>query len=338
MRIDVSKRLSPKELSTPVEAFTTPFEFTFMIDTTIEEVLHTLQSKKVSDQVEFFYVTDHDNVLQGMIVPKDLIYSPSKATLVDIMDTDVASLSKETTLEKALKTMTHHQVLVMPVIDENNRFVGVLEVLTHDHELLYQAKKNQLQAAKEDIFQFIGLTIEQGKWNSSWLEFRYRMPWLACNLIGGLICAVIGEFYQLTLIEFVILALFIPLVLTLSESVSIQSMTLSLRFLHLRKIYWIQIWRRVVVEWKTSLLLSAACSIIIGAFYFALSVDIKPMLAISGSMFVAMIVSATFGALFPIILHLLRLDPKVAAGPLVLMMADIVTIAIYLSISTWLLI
>ncbi|NGX53675.1 MAG: Magnesium transporter MgtE [Chlamydiae bacterium] len=338
MRIDVSKRLSPKELSTPVEAFTTPFDFTFTIDTTIEEALHTLQSKKVSDQVEFFYVTDHDNVLQGMIVPKDLIYSPPKASLVDIMDTDVVSLSKESTLEKALKTMTRHQILVMPVIDENNRFVGVFEVLPHDHELLYQSKKNQLQAAKEDIFQFIGLTIEQGKWNSSWLEFRYRMPWLACNLIGGLICAVIGEFYQLTLIEFVILALFIPLVLTLSESVSIQSMTLSLRFLHLRKIYWLQVWRRVVVEWKTSLLLSAACSIIIGAFYFALSVDIKPMLAISGSMFVAMIVSATFGALFPIVLHLLKLDPKVAAGPLVLMMADIVTIALYLSISTWLLI
>ena len=338
MRIDVSKRLSPKELSTPVESFTTPFEFTFTIDTTIEEALHTLQSKKVSDQVEFFYVTDHDNVLQGMIVPKDLIYSPPKSSLVDIMDTDVASLSKDAPLEKALKTMTHHQVLVMPVIDENKRFVGVLEVLPHDHELLYQAKKNQLQAAKEDIFQFIGLTIEQGKWNSSWLEFRYRMPWLACNLIGGLICAVIGEFFQLTLIEFVILALFIPLVLTLSESVSIQSMTLSLRFLHLRKIYWLQVWRRVVVEWKTSLLLSAACAIIIGAFYFALSVDIKPMIAISGSMFVAMIVSATFGALFPIVLHLLKLDPKVAAGPLVLMMADIVTIAIYLSISTWLLI
>ncbi len=300
-------------------------------------MLHTLQSKKVSEQVEYFYVTDHDNVLLGKLTPKDLIYSPPKTKLVDIMDDDVFQLEKDISLEKALKALTRHQVLVIPVVDENRRFVGVLEVLPHDHEMLYQAKKNQLQAAKEDIFQFIGLTIEQSKWNSSWLEFRYRMPWLACNLFGGLICAVIGEFYQLTLAEFVILALFIPLVLTLSESVSIQSMTLSLRFLHLRKIYWLQVWRRVVVEWKTSLLLSGACAIIIGAFYFALSVDIKPILAISGSMFIAMIVSATFGALFPIVLHLFKLDPKVAAGPLVLMMADIVTIAIYLSVSTWLL-
>ena len=337
MRIDISKRLSSSKLSAPVKEFTEAFEFCFSLDTTIEEVLHTLQSKKVSEQVEYFYVINHDNVLVGMVSHKDLIYNPPKTLLADILDEDVMKIHEKTPLEKALKSLSHHQILVIPVVTEENRFVGVLEVLPHDHETLYHSKNIQLKQAKEDIFQFIGFTIEQRKWISSWTEFRYRMPWLGCNLVGGLICAVIGEAYQLTLDEFVILALFIPLVLTLSESVAIQSMTLSLRFRHLRRIYWLQVWRRIVVEWKTSLLLGAVSALIIGGFYFAISLQITPIIAISTSILVSMIASATFGALFPICLHLLHLDPKVAAGPLVLMMADIVTITIYLSISTWLL-
>jgi magnesium transporter len=59
-----------------------------------------------------------------------------------------------------------------------------------------------------------------------------------------------------------------------------------------------------------------------------------PIIGIASSIVLAMVVSALFGALFPIFLHVVRLDPKVAAGPVVLMIADILTIGIYLSLNT----
>lgn len=338
MPIDTSKRISHRDLMTPVGEFITPFEFDIVPEAKVEDVLHTLQTKRTHQKPDYFYITNSDNVLVGIISKKDLLYNPPDTLIEEIQDSDVIKVQESDTLAKALHTLAEHQIVAIPVVNEDNRLVGYLEILHQDHaDLAKSRRKIEQKHVREEIFQFIGFTIEQGKFSSSWDEFRFRMPWLACNLLGGLICAVIAQVFQVTLIEFVVLALFIPLVLTLSESIGIQSMTLSLRFLHIRRIHWLQVWRRLYVEWKASALLALACAVIIAIFYFVWSTDIKPIFAIGTSLLVAMVASATFGALFPILLHALRLDPKVAAGPVVLMMADIVTVTIYLSLSSALL-
>ena len=338
MRIDTTKRLSRPELESPIANYITPCQFNFRVDQTVEDVLKTLQSKETKKEVGYFYITDKNNVLQGIVTLPDILYNAPKTALIDIIDPDVLKVHDDEPLENGLKVLMTHKILSIPVINRDNRFLGILEVMLHESEDFYKSKKIHNKSLKEDIFQFIGFSIEQRKRDSPWIEFRYRMPWLLCNLVGGLICAVISDFYEVTLAKFVILAVFIPLVLALSESVAIQSMTLSLRFLHLRNIRWVQVWRRIFIEAKTSFLLGVASAILICFFYFAWSVDLKPVIAISLSIVFATMIAALFGTAFPIILHALRLDPKVAAGPVVLMMADIITITVYLSLSTFLLI
>ena len=85
-------------------------------------------------------------------------------------------------------------------------------------------------------------------------------------------------------------------------------------------------------------MLGLSSALLITFFYFAWSFQIKPIVGIGASVVLAMVMSALFGALFPIILHMMNLDPKVAAGPVVLMIADILTIAIYLTLNTLILI
>lgn len=337
MRIDTSKRLSAKELEKPVKDFTSPFDFPFTIDQTVEEVLHILHQVKREKQVEYFYVTDNEHKLQGILTTRDLLYSRPETKLIDIIDPDVVKLHDHQTLEYALKALAKHEILALPVVDKENKFIGIIEILPAEQDLFAKTKRLHFKNIKQDIFQFIGFSIEERK-VSSWVEFRYRMPWLLCNLVGGLICAVIGELFEKTLLHFVILALFVPLVLTLSESIAIQSMTLSLRFLHFKTILWRQVFKRLFMEWKTSTLLGIGCAILISFFYFAWSVEITPVIGIALSVIISMICAATFGALFPICLHALRLDPKVAAGPVVLMVADVVTVTIYYSLSTALLV
>ncbi len=333
MRIDTSKRLSTHELEKPVREFIDKFDFVFTLDQTIAEMLANLQTVQRDKQVEYFYITDNDNVLQGIVSTRSLLYNPPETKLIDLIDPDIIKIDENSPLEHALQILTQQQILALPVIDSGNHFLGIIEVLPHETDLL-KTKRLHFKNIKQDVFQFIGFSIEQSKLASTWNEFRYRMPWLLCNLVGGLICAVIGEVFQQTLKTYVILALFIPLVLTLSESISIQSMTLSLRFLHFKKVMWRQVGRRMFVEAKASLALGVASALLISIFYFAWSVQIPPVIAIAASMVIAMICSAIFGGLFPIILHALKLDPKVAAGPVVLMMADVVTVSIYYSLST----
>lgn len=338
MRLDTSKHLSATELEKPVGVFISRFDFAFTIDQTVGQVLENLHKTKKEKQVEYFYITDRDKVLQGIVTTRDLLYTPPETKLIDILDPDVMKIVEHEPLEVALKTLASHEILALPVVDRENHFIGIIELTPDEPDLFSKTKRLHFKNIKQDIFQFIGFSIEQRKVASPWIEFRYRMPWLLCNLVGGLICAVIGEVFEKTLLEYVILALFIPLVLTLSESIAIQSMTLSLRFLHFKKIMWNQVARRILVEWKTSFLLGLCSALLITLFYFAWSTDLIPILAIATSMVIAMFCCATFGALFPIVLHALRLDPKVAAGPVVLMLADVATVVIYYSLSTALLI
>lgn len=338
MRIDTTKRISQRELESAIIHFTDPFPYIFTINQTVEEVINTLQSKKTDKKVDYLYITDEENKLQGILDISDMLYNSPKTPLLDLIDTDFFCVTEKDPLEKGLKLLASNQLMVLPVVNEENQFVGVLEILPHEEDSQKKVKKIHYKNLKEDIFQFIGFSIEQRKYASPWNEYRIRMPWLLCNLVGGLICAVISEVLQGPLIEVVLLAFFIPLVLGLSESVGIQSMTLSLRFLHIRKVYWRQVWRRLFVEGKSSLLLGLTSALIISLFYFAWSEQILPILAIGSSVIVAMMTAALFGGIFPILLHVLHLDPKVAAGPVVLMMSDIITITIYLGLSSLILV
>lgn len=338
MRIDLTKQLSHHELRSSVKKFVTPLEDFFIIDHTVAEVLHTLQAKENVSKSNYFYIIHDDRSLAGIITAPDLLYAHPQTRISEILEQEIVKIHEEEPLEKALQILSDHQILILPVVDGENKLLGVLEVLPHSDDVIYSPKQFGYKEMKSDIFQFIGFSLEQKKLQSAWMGFRYRMPWLLCNLVGGLICALIGEFFQITLKEFVVLALFIPLVLTLSESISIQSMTLSLRFLHIRKIQWRQVAKRIIIEWKISFLIALTCSFFIALFYFLWSKNVMPIIAITSSLLMAMVVAATFGALFPIFLHQFKLDPKVAAGPVILMLTDIVTVAIYLGLSTLLLI
>jgi magnesium transporter len=337
MRIDTTKRISHRDLETAIGVFTDPYPFTFLLDQTIADVLLVLQATTFERRAEYFYITDKKNTLKGFITLSDLLYNPPDTPLNAIVDRDVLKLFEDEPLEKGLKFLSHHQLLIVPVVNRENRLVGILEIIPNSHQF-YRPKKIHYKHLKEDVFQFIGFSIEHRKWNSPWTEYRLRMPWLLCNVVGGLICAAISLYFKLTLEQYVVLAFFIPLVLTLSESISIQSMTLSLRFLHLRRVHWQQVLKRSFVETKSSFMLGLTSAILICCFYFAWSIELGPVVGIGISVILAMIGSALFGALFPILLHVVRLDPKVAAGPVVLMIADILTIAIYLSINTLILI
>jgi magnesium transporter len=338
MKIDLKEgHVSQEMLESPAEQFISQSSLTFSVKESVDDALKLLRGLTKPPKVEYFYVVDEEDVLVGYITTEDLLYSKGELPISELYDTDIVKVKGTDTLEKAFKALANHQLLNLPVVDKKGSLLGILDVGPRDDELLQKGKRKQLKTVKEALFQFIGFSIEQRKMSSTISEFRLRMPWLLCNLVGGLICAVIGEIFKETLIQYVLLALFIPLVLSLSESISVQAMTISLRFLSLKKIYPSQVLRRLDVEWKTSLLLGIGNTLLIALFYFAWSLQVMPIVAMGMSIIISMIFSALFGALFPIILHLLKLDPKVAAGPVVLTMADVITVIIYYGLTTWML-
>jgi magnesium transporter len=187
--------------------------------------------------------------------------------------------------------------------------------------------------AAEDAFQLIGVQIQAARERSPWLGFRSRFPWLICNIMGGIGCALLISRYEVFLESVIILALFIPVVLALSESVSIQSTTITLQSLHKGRITWSVLFRALRREFVIAGLLGLACGGLVALISFSWKGDGGVAIAVGSSIALAMVTSCLLGVALPMGVRAFRGDPRIASGPVVLAAADIATLLLYFTLS-----
>jgi magnesium transporter len=164
--------------------------------------------------------------------------------------------------------------------------------------------------------------------------FRARFPWLLCNIAGGTLAAILAGLYEQQLNwNRAVLALFIPVVLALAESVAIQSVTLALDALHGAKPTWRDLARRARYEGATGLLRGSATGILVAAL--AAIWQGTPVLfwIVAGGIACGVTGAAVAGFLVPYLLRLLHRDPQLAAGPIALTCADVLTLLAYFNLA-----
>lgn len=333
MKIDLDKGLTESQLKKPVSYYMEKVGTAFSVTATVEDVLEHLRKHKPETKSSYFYVVDEENRLFGYFSARDLIFSEPTKKIGAIADDDIIKVSENTLMADALMMVVDNQLMAVPVVSDDGHLKGLLEVIPPH---LSQPNEHKAHSTTtRDFFQLVGISVSLGRTTGGATEFISRMPWLLCNIFSGLICAAIANVYQLTLVKVVILAMFIPLVLTLCESISMQAMALSLQFLHQKKVPWKLIFKRLVIELRASFLLGVTSAVIVGLAYLIFSRDIQPMIAITTSIIISMLWSSAFGVILPATLHAFSLDPKVAAGPIVLMITDMVATSIFLGGSTW---
>jgi magnesium transporter len=158
-----------------------------------------------------------------------------------------------------------------------------------------------------------------------------------CNIGGGILAAFLAGAFEGELQRAVSLALFIPVVLALAESVSIQSVSLALRVLYGQETTWASILTKLRVEGVVGLLLGVACGLLVGVVAWVWLGQLRVGLCILGGIGGGIAVAAVIGVAMPNLLHRLKLDPQVAAGPIALAIADMVTLLVYFNLARWLL-
>ncbi len=310
-----------------------PIDTVIHEDVTVEEAINSLRGRKIHHKIIYFYVVDKDNKLLGVTSTRRLLLSESNAKVSEIMDAGIICLSGDQTPYGAMELFTNYNLLAIPVTDDEGKLLGAIDV-----EMVLEESCDIADARHRlDIFQLIGLTLEDEKKASVLRGYRLRMPWILCNMVGGFACAIISSVYHVVLSKIILLAIFIPLVLTLSEGISMQSMTHILQFLRHPRVSIKFVLIKVFREWKIVGLMAISSGIFVGLISLIWGQGIMPSITIGSGITISVAISSTFGIVLPITLHTLRLDPKVASGPVVLMVADILTTAIYLSIASALL-
>jgi magnesium transporter len=300
---------------------------------TVGEALDHLRAHPPAGRVLYLYVVDAEGRLEGVVPIRRLLLSPPERPLADIMVRKVITLPAEATVLEACEFFIQHRLLAIPVVDETRRVLGIVDVELYTGEITQLGEVSQ----EGDLFQRIGVRLESMRGAKPLGAFRHRFPWLGCNLAAGTIAALLSGVYEKLLGEVVALAFFIPVVLNLAESVSSQSVSLTLQLLHGRPPSWSELVGKVRDEALTGSMLGLASGAVMAAI--ALAWLRLPLVSVCllGGIAGGVTGAAVLGVLLPILLRWMRLEPRVAAGPMALAGADIITILLYLALASWLL-
>jgi len=301
-------------------------------DQTVSQALSALRRQTLAEPILYVYAVDEDGRLHGLVPMRRLLGALPTRTIASLMQPRVVTVPASATVGQARAQLLEHGVLALPVIGTLGRMYGVVDVTLFAGDL---PDPERQRPGSDDLFQLIGLHLSTAA--SGWPGFRDRFPSLLWSVAGGLLAALIASWYQSLIETVIVLALFLPVVLSLSESVSLQSVTLTLQSLRGRRSDWRQLrgplWREV----PTATLLGAGCGALIGGIAWAWQGRPWLAAAITATVTCAVVVAALIGVVLPGLLRAFRRDPHVASGPLVLAVTDFVTLLLYFGIATALL-
>ncbi|MDQ3621193.1 MAG: CBS domain-containing protein, partial [Verrucomicrobiota bacterium] len=192
---------------------------------TVAEALSVIRHQGVGERIIYFYVTDASERLVGVLPTRRLLIAPTEKRVGDIMIGRVVAIPQHATLLDACEMFVLHKFLAFPVVDAERRVVGIIDVSVFTEEMLDLGEPEQT----DDLFESLGFRISQVRYASPVKAFQYRFPWLLATITSGTAAAILAGFFEETLARAILVAFFLTLVLALAESVSIQSMTLTLQ-------------------------------------------------------------------------------------------------------------
>ena len=317
--------LSAAQLHEPILPMATPPLVVLQPEQTIAQALDFIRNHADAASIHYFYVVEEGNKLVGVVPARRLLTAGPEKNVREIMVDNVVAIPDWATVLIASEYFATRRLLAFPVVNSSGELLGVVDVGLFTDEVIDLAKRTY-----DDIFQLIG--VHGTEQRSPWLAFRDRFPWLLCNIAGGLIAAFIASRFEHLLEEVVVMSLFIPIVLALGESVSMQALTLTMQGLTDGPIVWKNLFGAIWKELKTAVLLGAACAAVVGAVVLAW----RGEALVAGTIFLAitisMIIACLLGVAVPSALRVLKADPGIAAGPVVLAAADVVTLLLYFSL------
>ena len=293
------------------------------------------QAREHLEMVYYAYVVDHDNILNGVVSFRELFSAPPTAPVRNIMHTDVVTVDDQMDQEAVTHVFAEHDLIAIPVVDAQRRMKGIVTV---DDIVDVVA-----QEATEDI-QKIGGTQALGApyLSLSFIEMvKKRVGWLVVLFIGELLTATAMAYFEDEIAQAVVLAMFVPLIISSGGNSGSQASTLVIRAMALGELRLRDWWRVIQRELLTGLVLGGVLGTM-GFLRVVLWNAIKPVygehgMAIGLTVFFSLIGVITFGttvgSLLPFILRRVNIDPAAASAPFVATLVDVTGLIIYFTIA-----
>lgn len=287
-----------------------------------------LKKSKEFRTLDYIYVVNGNDVLRGVVSVKEVLQSPKEAKVEKIMKRDLVAVRPLAHQERIVYLAMKHNIKAVPVVDKNNRLLGIVP-----HDTILDIFHRE---AQEDILKLAGVHQENKEMElikaSPSKMIRARLPWLIFGLLGGVLAANVVGFFESTLSAYLSLAMFIPALVYMSDAAGTQTETIFIRSMALNpklraKAY---IWR----EAKVGLFIAIVCGALLSVI--AMYGWSQPLLGVivGTSMFFGIFAAVLIATLIPWVLKKLKTDPAMGSGPFATIVTDITTLFIYFSIAS----
>ncbi|MDP6613064.1 MAG: magnesium transporter [Candidatus Hydrothermarchaeota archaeon] len=292
-------------------------------------IRHIREKAKEYEAVYYIYIVDR-NKLVGVLSLRELVLASPREKLEKIMDPDIIKVPVDMDQEEVAYIIADYDLLAVPVVDKDNKLLGIVTV------------DDVIDVIEEEVTEDMGHLAGTGVGIDKLIEapvlsvVRARLPWLIFALIGGLIAgSIIGVFTDI-LSSVVLLAIFIPVIMSMGGNVGIQSSTVFVRGLATGEIEepWGYFFREIKVGLLMGLLVGLGVGVVAN-FWKGLPVL---GLVVGAAMFATVVLATAIGIAVPKIFDKLGMDPAISASPFVTTIEDIMGLLIYFSIATYMLV
>ena len=304
-----------------------PNVFALAEDLTAGEAIQELQGSREVEMVFYLYVVDERRHLVGVVSLRRLLLVSPETPLKRIMTVELISARVDTDQEEVAQEVANYNLLAIPVVDAENKLVGIITV-----DDVIDVIKDE---ATEDILRLAGVAADEHVFTSPLEAWRKRLPWLGVNLITATIAALVVREFQATVEQVVALAAFMTVVASMGGNAATQTLTVIVRGIALGELTWSNsrrvLGKEALVGLGNGLVLGGASALV--AWWIVGNPYIGGILALA--MVINLLVAAVAATLIPIALRALDVDPALASSVFITTLTDVFGFFAFLGLATF---
>lgn len=274
------------------------------------------------------YVTNNSAVLEGVVSVRDLLCSDDDTLIEDLMYPDVISVKTSDDQELASQLLHKYDFIALPVVDAENRLVGIITV--------DDALDVMQEEATEDMQKMAAISPSERPYLRTpvWEHARRRIFWLLILMVSGMVNGSILSNYEKAFVAIPILVSFIPVLTDTGGNSGSQTSTLIIRGMVVGELDAKNIFKILWKELCIALICGSILAIVNGIrIYFFMHESLLIASTVSIAMLATVIIAKLIGASLPIVAKSLKLDPAIMAAPLITTIVDAGSLIIYFKLA-----
>jgi magnesium transporter len=303
-----------------------PNVFALNEDMTVGEAITELQNNRDVEMVFYLYVVDDRKHLVGVVSLRRLLLVSPETPLKRIMTADLISARVDMDQEEVARQVAAYNLLAIPVVDEENKLVGIITV-----DDVIDVIKDE---ATEDIYRLAGVAGDERAFTPAGESLRKRLPWLAINLMTAFLATIVVAIFEPTIDQLAAVAIFMPVVAGMGGNAGTQTLTVIVRGIALGELTWSNSRKALLKEAAVGLGNGVVLGVVAALVAWAWRGNGTLGLVLGAAMIINMFVAATAGTLVPLGLRAANIDPALASSVFITTLTDIAGFFAYLGLAT----